>query len=63
MSDDKPAGLFHRIRFYEGRFSNFDLVEPCLRVEGKACIGCMFKHPFCTETGRVLDGAEIARTP
>ncbi len=49
--------LHHRFRHYQGRWSNFDLVEPCRRPE--TCIGCLYHHPFCTETGRVLAGDEL----
>ena len=44
--------LWHRIRFYEGKWSTFDGVEKC--VAPGSCFLCDTKHPFCTETGRVL---------
>ena len=48
---DVVAKLFHRIRFYEGRWSSFDSIEEC-KKPGQ-CIGCMFKHPLCDENGRI----------
>lgn len=48
---------WHRIRFYEGRYSNFDAIEPCKAPA--ACPLCDTKHPFCVEQGRVLSAEEI----
>ena len=48
---------FHRFRHYEGRFSNFDLIDPCTKP--KFCAGCEFNHPFCSEEGRVDAPADV----
>lgn len=50
---------WHRIRFYEGKWSNFDGIEKC-GAPGPCCL-CNIKHPFCTELGSVLrcEGAAV----
>jgi len=52
------ADRYHRFRHYQGRFSNFDLIEACDKP--KWCCGCEFKHPFCDETGHVEAGLAAA---
>lgn len=49
--------IYHRFRFYQGRFSNFDLVEPC----GKPgrCQACAIAVPLCDARGRVHSGDEL----
>lgn len=47
MSEER----YHRICFYEGTFSTLDAVEKCRAPE--FCIGCTYKHPFCTANGAV----------
>lgn len=56
MSENIPEKRWHRIRFYEGRWSTFDLVEECSRPG--FCVGCTYKHPFCSETGRIIEEAK-----
>lgn len=57
--NDKPVNpettpkRWHRIRFYEGRYSNFDAIEPC-KAPG-ACFLCDTRHPFCTEHGAIIE--------
>ena len=43
----------HRVRIYEGKFSNFDQIKECAKPE--FCWGCEYRHPFCTEQGAVLE--------
>lgn len=45
---------WHRFRHHQGRWSTFDQIEECTRP-GAFCCGCEFKHPFCTEAGKVLE--------
>lgn len=47
---------YHRIRFYEGGWSNFDEIY---EHKDRGCIGCMYKHPFCTEHGKVIAVATV----
>jgi hypothetical protein len=52
LRDRVAPKRWHRIRFYEGRWSNFDAIEPC-KAPG-ACPLCDTKHAFCTEHGAVI---------
>lgn len=49
---------FHRIRFYPGKLSTFDSIEPCPTGPGKSCWGCTNKHDFCDKDGRLAKAAE-----
>jgi len=48
---------FHRIRHYQGRWSSFDQIERCEKP--MPCFYCQFKHPFCSEEGRVDTLADV----
>lgn len=54
-------GKFHRIRFYEEAWSRFDGVEQC-RLPGP-CWCCLYKHPFCTEDGRLIKPTPLPGEP
>lgn len=55
--DPRPgAAIYHRVRFYEGKFSNFDQIKKCDRPA--PCWGCQFKHPLCDTNGRVAKEAK-----
>jgi hypothetical protein len=60
---DGAANLprWHRIRFYEGKWSNFDGIEKC-GAPGP-CFLCNTKHSFCTERGAVMTNAPAAHEP
>lgn len=47
---------WHRFRHYPKVWSTFDQIEECTRPN-QFCCGCEFKHPFCTEFGKVLEDA------
>lgn len=48
---------WHRIGHYPGKWSTFDQIEECAKP--KFCCGCEFKHPFCTEAGKVLEAVAV----
>jgi hypothetical protein len=50
---------YHRVRFYEGRWSTFDSIKECSRPG--PCWGCEFKHPLCTELGAVTQAPGQAK--
>ncbi len=50
MGEHTPQ-RWHRFAHYQGRWSGFDLIERCEKP--KFCIGCNYKHPFCSEEGRI----------
>lgn len=53
MMDTVAGKRYHRFRFYEGRWSNFDTIEACKSPKG--CVGCIYKHPFCDQNGKLTE--------
>lgn len=52
MSETMDRKRYHRFRFYESGWSQFDGVEACTRPAW--CCGCTYQHPFCNESGALI---------